>query len=157
VNKVLKMDFKGQTAVLSAVFVLVGMVFLVPAITEKALAVIKASATGTCGPEGDTHPCEFAIYNQHLYSGQWAMWPRVEGTSVTWQTSGNPAPGDEKGWVSVNVGANPKVATSVRLDFDNPNRIGGNNCDVAPRDAGTCHAGSGYTATFTYTLRLNNP
>ena len=154
-NKVLKMDL-GQTAVLSAVFVLVGMVFLVPAITEKALAVIKASATGTCGPEGNTHPCEFAIYNQHLYSGKWAMVPRVEGTSVSWETSGNPQPGDEKGWVSVNVGANPKVATSVRLDFDNPAE-GKNTCDLAPRDAGTCNAGIGYTATFTYTLRLNNP
>jgi hypothetical protein len=60
VNKVLKMDFKGQTAVLSA-FVLVGMVFLVPAITEKAQASIKAVVTGTCGPEGQTHPCELTF------------------------------------------------------------------------------------------------
>jgi hypothetical protein len=41
-SNVLKMNYKGQTTVLSAVFVLVGMMFLVPAITEKALA--KASA-----------------------------------------------------------------------------------------------------------------
>jgi hypothetical protein len=44
------MDYMGQTAVLSAVFVLVGMVFLVPAITEKALAGVKAVAKGICGP-----------------------------------------------------------------------------------------------------------
>ena len=150
------MDFRGQTAVLSAVFVLVGMVFLVPAITEKALAIIKASATGTCGPEGQNHPCEFAIYNQHLYSGKWAMLPTPSGTSVSWETSGNPAPGDEKGWVQYNVGANPKVAANVRLDFNNPAE-GRNTCDVVPSSAGTCDAGIGYIATFTYTLRVNNP
>jgi hypothetical protein len=42
------MDHRGQTAVLSA-FVLVGMMFLVPAITEKALGIIIAKAAGTCG------------------------------------------------------------------------------------------------------------
>src|SRR5215467_990200 len=113
------MDYKGQTAVLSAIFVFVGMMFLVPAITERALARIDATATGTCGPEGQTQPCEFKVVNQQLYSGQWAMWPKVEGTSVTWQTSGNPAPGDEKGWVSVNfgldVGPKSKDAKNVRL------------------------------------------
>jgi hypothetical protein len=154
VNKVLKMDFRGQTAVLSAVFVLVGLMFLVPAITEKALAIIKASATGTCGPEGQIHPCNFALYNKHLYSGKWDFLPTDSGTSVSWETSGNPPPGDEKGWVQYNVGANPKVAANVRLDFDNPAE-GSNKCDVVPSSAGTCHAGIGYIATFTYTLRVN--
>jgi len=109
------MDYKGQTAVLSA-FVLVGMMFLVLAITEKALAIIKASATGTCGPEGETHPCKFAFYNKHLYSGKWDHLPTDSGTSVSWQTSGA-FPGEEKGDVQYNVGANPKVAVNVRLDF----------------------------------------
>ena len=45
------MDYKGQTAVLSAFF-LVGMIFLVPAITEKALAGVDATATGTCVLKG---------------------------------------------------------------------------------------------------------
>jgi hypothetical protein len=40
------MDYMRQTAVLSAVFVLVGMMFLVPVITEKALGVIHATASG---------------------------------------------------------------------------------------------------------------
>jgi hypothetical protein len=37
-----KMDYKRQTTVLSVSLVLVGMMVLVPAINEKALATIKA-------------------------------------------------------------------------------------------------------------------
>lgn len=46
------MDHKGQTTVLAGVFVLVGMMFLVPATTGKAQAAIKAEAS--------TKPCCFA-------------------------------------------------------------------------------------------------
>ncbi|MGC2575218.1 MAG: hypothetical protein WA364_27245 [Candidatus Nitrosopolaris sp.] len=72
-NKVLKMDYKGQTTALSAVFFLVGMVFLVPAITEKALGVIYARASGVCGPEGHTHPCEFTFVSKELKQGKWIL------------------------------------------------------------------------------------
>jgi hypothetical protein len=35
------MDYMGQTTVLSVIFVLVGMMFLVPVMTEKALGRIE--------------------------------------------------------------------------------------------------------------------
>src|SRR5215831_2716222 len=101
------MDFKGQTAALSAVFVLVGMMFLVPAITEKALAIVNARATGTCGqPKGPyehTYPCEFTLVKKSLDKGKWASEPTQSGTVVTWSTTGNPAPGDEKGSVTYKI------------------------------------------------------
>jgi uncharacterized membrane protein len=52
-----KMDYKRQTTVLSVMFVLAGMVVLVPAITEKAEAKIFAEASGDCGPEGHSDKC----------------------------------------------------------------------------------------------------
>jgi len=74
------MDFKGRAAVLSAILILVGIIFLAPAITEKALAFVVAQVKGVCGvPFGEsgnkinplillshefqmlfqTHPCQF--------------------------------------------------------------------------------------------------
>jgi hypothetical protein len=146
------MDYRGQTAVLSAILVLVVMMFLVPAITEKALALIHATVKGVCGPEGQTHSCYLTFYDKHLYSGKWWMGPTGGGTSTSWQTSGTLplGTGDEKGWVQYSVeGLGP-----VKLDFDNP-AVGSNKCDVVPSSAGTCHAGIGSIATFTYTLRVN--
>jgi hypothetical protein len=52
-----KTDYKRQTTVLSVSFVLVGMMVLVPAINEKALATIDAHASGDCGPDGASHKC----------------------------------------------------------------------------------------------------
>jgi hypothetical protein len=40
-RRLLKMDYMGQTTVLSVIFVLVGMTFLVPVMTEKALGRIE--------------------------------------------------------------------------------------------------------------------
>jgi len=154
------MDFKGQTALLSAVLVLVGMVFLVPAITEKALAGISASATGTCGPEGQTHPCHFTLEGKTLDKGSWTSKPTQSGTLVTWSTTGvteTPAPGmahsvmwkvpgNEKGSVTYKVGYETAV-----LSFDNP-LIGSNKCSVSGIE-GSCTAGKGMNADFTYNLR----
>ena len=57
------MDYKRQTAVLSAIFVLVGMMFLVPSGTEKALAKALAMTLslgvspfgGKIGSDGTLH------------------------------------------------------------------------------------------------------
>jgi hypothetical protein len=164
VNKVFKqMDFKGQTAILSVILVLVGMMFLVPAITEKARATVHATAEGTCGPEGQTHPCEFTFVSKHLDTGTWISEPKQSGTRVTWSTTGarggieypgsppgNKAfyilPGDEKGSVTYKVGEETAV-----LSFDNP-VIGFNKCSVSGI-GGSCTAGKGYNAAFTYNLR----
>src|SRR5215813_8306438 len=120
------MDFKGQTALLSA-FVLVGMVFLVPAITENALAVVDATAEGVCGPEGQTHPCQFSLVGSHLDSGKWISKPTESGTLVTWSTTGLRGlfPGDEKGSVTYKVGDETAI-----LSFDSP-LVGSNKCSVS--------------------------
>jgi hypothetical protein len=152
------MDFKGQTAVLSAILVVVGMMILVPAITEKALAGVKAVARGTCGPEGQTHPCEFTLVSKGLSWGKWVADPTPSGTSVGWETSGKPLGGKELGNVQYKVGEG-----EANLWFSNPavGESGKNTCGVniwkgSPGLSGSCHAGSGIVATFTYTLRSVN-
>jgi hypothetical protein len=155
VNKVVKMDFKGQTAVLSA-FVLVGMVFLVSAITEKAQASIKAVVTGTCGPEGQTYPCVFTLVRKHLLYGSWQQEPSSGGENVGWKSIGGPD-GNEEGSVTYRVSGGGEA----QLSFGNP-MIGSNKCNVVivsgeGQLSGTCNAGKGYDAQFTYTLRGLNP
>ena len=152
----------GQTAVLLA-FVLVGMMFLVPAITGKALAAIHATASGQCGPEGQTHPCEFTFLSKHLdvcyhdnpttgqripYTcGEWVSEPSQSGTHVTWSTKGT-EPGPEEGSVTYKVGEETAV-----LSFENP-VIGYNKCSVSGIAEQTpCKAGKGLYADFTYNLR----
>jgi hypothetical protein len=111
------MDFKGQVAVLSA-FVLVGMILLVPTITEKALALTFASATGMCGPEGQRHPCELLLINKDLSDGKWNNDPtRGPSTSVSWYTSGKSLGGREEGYATYQVGDSDYNA---KLIFFNP-------------------------------------
>ncbi len=153
-NKVLKMDFKGQTAVLSA-FVLVGMVFLVPTMTEKALGAIHAIASGECGYIGQIHPCQFTLVSKTLDKGRWTSEPTQSGTVVTWETAGSPAPGDEKGSVTYKVGEG-----TVLLSFENP-VIGFNKCSVSMElhgisgSGGSCTVGKGQNAEFTYNLKTH--
>jgi hypothetical protein len=132
------------------------MVFLVPSITKKALASITAVATGTCGPEGQTHPCQFSLVGKSLDFGKWIGTPTESGTKVSWSTTGNEKaqhlvieglPGDEKGSVTYKVGEETAV-----LSFDNP-MIGFNKCSISGI-GGSCTAGSGYNdAVFKYDLR----
>jgi hypothetical protein len=157
------MDYKGQTA-LSAMFVLVGMMFLVPAITQKALASIHAVAEATCG--GRPHPCEFSFVNKALGGSSTSKWisePTKSGTRVTWATTAGGF-GDERGYVTYSIvdPAQPgyPVKRQANLVFDNP-QFGRNSCDVKILSggsgnsfSGSCHAGSGMNAAFTYTLRV---
>jgi hypothetical protein len=172
-NKVLKMDFKGQTTVLPAIFVLVGMMILVPATTEKALAIIHATATGTCGIatnlgvlNGIVHPCEFSLMNKKLIEGVWRASPTQSGTRVGWDTAGSSCAGNfgcpaanEEGWVLYKVGGG-----EAKLHFNSP-AVGSNKCDVEIVSGkgpdghgltGTCYAGPGNSALFTYTLHSEN-
>ncbi|MGC2571647.1 MAG: hypothetical protein WA364_09055 [Candidatus Nitrosopolaris sp.] len=140
----------GQTAVLSVILVLVGMMFLVPS-TEKALATIHAIATGKCATEIGSFPCEFKLDSMHLEKGTWVSTPTQSGTSATWSTAGNPQPGDEKGSVTYRVKITPGGSEETAiLSFDNP-LIGSNKCGIKGM-AGWCNAGSGYNAEFTYLL-----
>jgi hypothetical protein len=148
------MDYKGQTAVLSVIFVLVGMMFLVAAITEKALATVRGSATATCGPQ--KVECPLVWQSDHLVSGSWVNKPSISGLDVTWQTGGNAA-GNEEGWVLYKV-----EGVEAQLWFNNP-LVGSNECQVnlvpgkSSGMTGTCHAGKGMDAQFTFTLHNSNP
>ncbi len=145
------MDYKGQTAVLSVIFVLVGMVFLVPAVTEKALATVRGSATATCGPQ--KVECPLVWQADHLVSGWWVNKPSISGLDVTWQTGSNVAL-NEEGWILYKV-----EGGTAQLWFSNP-LVGSNECQVNQLSSGmtgTCHAGKGMDAQFTYTLHNSNP
>jgi hypothetical protein len=152
------MDFKGQTAVLSAILVIVGVIFLVPAITEKALAAIHATAKGACGP-GVGMACNFTLVKKDLKYGEWTSLPSESGNVVTWSTGGGSPIGDEEGSVTYKVtGPSGQEETAV-LHFKNP-VLGKNECDIKGI-GGSCHfeQGStldplrGYNADFTYNLR----
>ena len=152
------MDYRGQTAVLSAILVLVGM-FLVPAITEKALAVIHATAKGVCGPDGQTRPCLFSLAERHLVVGDWISQPTKYGTFVTWSTKGAGLVPDEKGSVGYFLypeGIHTRIAIVV-LSFENPT-FGSNKCGITYKEGentgGDCTAGKGMQAEFTYNLRV---
>jgi hypothetical protein len=145
-SNLLKMDYREQTAILLAIFVLAGMMFLVPAITEKALASIHAVARGTCGSTA----CQFTFLDKWLYNGRWTSEPTKTGTLVQWSTVRVPS-GNELGSVTYRVLG---LGTAV-LYFDNPT-IGSNSCRITtdPSTPGqSCHAGSGYNARFDYTLK----
>jgi hypothetical protein len=145
-----------------AMFVLViGMMFLVPAITQKALAGIRAVAEGTCRANTDRAlPCEFSFVNKSLNkAASWISEPTKSGTRVTWVTHGEGF-FDEFGYVTyslVDPGWKDLPKNEVKLYFINP-AIGRNSCDVKVLSglvSGSCHAGSGMNAAFTYTLRVN--
>jgi hypothetical protein len=146
--------------VLSVILVLVGMMILVPAITEKALAIIHATATGTCiNLEGHTVKCEFTFMDKKLISGIWCAYPTKSGERVGWDTAGsscsgaNFTPKDEEGWVLYKVGMG-----EAKLHFNSP-AVGSNKCNVEIVSgqgehglSGACHAAVGHSAAFTYTL-----
>lgn len=147
------------------------MVFLVSAITKKALAIIHASATGTCGIatnlgvfNGIAHPCEFTFMNKELKQGIWCTNP-TSGTRAQWGTAGSSCSGssfipkNEQGWVLYKVGGG-----EAKLHFNSP-AVGSNNCNVeivsgqGPDGhglSGTCYAAIGHSAAFTYTLHSPN-
>ncbi len=166
-NKVLKqMDYKGQTAVLSAILILVGMIFLVPAITEKALAIVQGRAYGTCGPEGQTHPCQFTFLEKELHGAdasnvKWAEdvgcydthgsrvgAPVPPCDRVGWETRGFPAEcmreAGHVGFLAAKVGCDElgsvrfKVGGRVAsLIFVSPGALGSPaECEIKIDDAG---------------------
>lgn len=87
------------------------------------------------------------------------MDPTPSGTSVGWETSGKTLGDKELGNVEYKVGGG-----EANLWFSNPavGESGKNTCGVdiwkgsPPGLSGSCHAGSGIVATFTYTLRSVN-
>jgi hypothetical protein len=158
------MDFKRQTAVLSAL-VLVGMMFLVPAITGGALgkttATVKATISGypTLGLSAD-------LVEKRLIEGKWVVEPRCVNIECTWTTEGSPLGGPEEGYVIYTFTSPPPIHTEVPLNakvifkWHNP-RFGTNTCDVVPLSPIThigkfqvnrCHITQGNFATAEYNL-----
>jgi hypothetical protein len=144
-----------RTTELSLVFVLVGMMSLVPIITGQALASVNAVATieqKGCEP----FRCTFTVYGSHLDSGKWVVPPTASGNTVRWKTTGNPPPGNEDG--VVNIEAHGGAHGIKHLVFHNP-VLGVNSCKVlaltgGSNFVGSCDAGSGQNADFTYTFRV---
>jgi hypothetical protein len=88
------MDHKGKTAVLSAIFVLVGMICLNCA-SEKGLAYasIHAVAKATCGAGMFTHYCDFKLVRSVLMDGgKWFLEPTASGTFVQWGAEDDSVP-----------------------------------------------------------------
>jgi hypothetical protein len=164
VNKVNKIDHNAQTAVmLLAIFLCGGMMFVVPSITEKAMATndntIEARAEGQCGPTGDVKPCILTWGGQHMYHGYFQLSPSKGPTEVaTWKSANNGRALDNEGYVYYEFGGNSAANRGiVQLDFYNPGN-GANTCHVnvikgGPGGAsGRCTISSGNTALAVYTL-----
>jgi hypothetical protein len=78
---ILKMDYKRQTTVLSLMFVLLGMMFIVPAMTEKALATIDATARLSASESA------FINVRGHLYAGIFDPPPILRSSKeIVWGT-----------------------------------------------------------------------
>jgi hypothetical protein len=167
------MDFKGQTAVLSAILVLVGMIFLVHAITEKALAEytptiqIHATAKGVCTAATPnmprvtnavvTHPCQFTFEGKNLEKGKWTSSPSESGTDVTWSAEATCTARLCLGGVLGESGIIGSVTYKVGeetavLSFENP-VIGYNKCGISGIGGSCTGPGKGYNAEFQYNLR----
>jgi hypothetical protein len=152
VNKhwcVLKIHYKRQTTVLSIMFVLVGMMFLVPVITEKAQASINANAF--------TRLCCFSHVRAHMYTGSFLAGPRPPGwpfepitNELIWTTIGPVPYGDERGYVSADVGPSH---IPVIFHFNNP-ASGSNTCsgERAGPVIVTCAISSGVHANARFTV-----
>jgi hypothetical protein len=146
---ILKMD-KRQTAVLSVMFIVVGMMFVVPAMIERAQAIISATA--------HTNRCCFSIVRSHLNFGLWTVRPKlVSPTEIFWSTRGKtfPFPGTERGYVVTDVG--PGHIVQVTFHFNSPSlpTLGNpNTCSIDP-PVGICHIPRlGTVVTATYELSL---
>jgi hypothetical protein len=158
------MDYKGQTTVLAAIFVLVGMVFLVPTITEKALAVVTGAVYGTCGapdsqPQID-NPCVFTISGVELKGAdapnvKWTSYPACinpqtgdrnpDCTSLSWATKGDCLTFAMTDFLSAKAGCDEQGTVQVKvggggeasLYFNSPGRLGiPSQCEVRILDAG---------------------
>ena len=139
------MHYKRQTAVLSVMFVLVGMMFLVPAITGKAMAgTIVVRADGKCG----TTPCHLTFIRDRLYKGSIVGTPTRDGTVVYW-TLRSPA----GGYVEYIAQGGGKVVLS-HFTFS-ADIIGANSCTISilppvPGLYKTCDKGSGLNTEMFY-------
>jgi hypothetical protein len=157
--RILKMDYKRQTAVLSVMFILVGMMFLVSAMTEKAHARIvgnvRVEDVFFCRHAHPTPPC-FTNIQGHMYQGKFVRSP-TGLLSIHWETVGTSTifgGGTERGYVSATV-LNRYGGSfgPVTFHFYNPAK-GTNTCSVDPPTIGKCTIAQGADATADYLVRV---
>jgi hypothetical protein len=146
----LKMDYKKQTTVLSVMFVLVGMMFVVPAMTEKGMAqisVVNARADGRCG----TTPCDLRLITYVLIHGFWRFTPTRDGTFVFWRAEAPHGLGTILGAVTYGIFHDGERVGTAIFTFLNP-IVGPNACTITtiPSVPGACDKGSGHNAMFFY-------
>jgi hypothetical protein len=143
---ILKMDYKQQTTVLSVIFVLVGMMILVPAITGKAEAVINA----TVRLHGEAAKLTWTLLEAHMNLGVFTRQPTQKGDQIGWNTRGTDASGhDENGFVKYGTGAG-----DITFRFNNP-FIGTNTCKMTvenPTLRVDCSITQGNFASLTYNV-----
>jgi hypothetical protein len=139
--------------ILTVIFALVGMMVIVPAIAEKALATIDATARLSASQS------VFTNVRGHLYAGMFDPPPIIRSPKeITWATF-NPIYGNERGYVvATTVGFEPHYFSGVTtFHFNNPAR-GDNTCDtelsstLSPYLVASCHITAGVRAVATYTV-----
>ena len=142
------MDYKRQTTVLSVTFVLVGMIFLVPAITGNAEAIIRATVL----LHGHAAKLTWTLLAAEMIHGAFTERPTQKGDQISWTTHGfiiPPFGGDEVGFVKYGTGAG-----DVKFDFNDP-FIGKNTCKITvenPGLRGDCSITQGNTASAFYNV-----
>jgi hypothetical protein len=149
-GRIVKIAYRRHTTELSLVFVLVGMMFLVPVMTENALGYIGASARISY-----LHVFPTTVRG-HMDVGYFASGPTfIRGSyptdSIIWETRGHGLfGGNEKGYVQADT-----PTGLLTFDFSNP-LTGLNTCSVvAPIfTTHTCTITQGHIARATYHVSI---
>jgi hypothetical protein len=142
------MDYKGQTTV-SVIFVLVEMIFMVPAISEKAEAVINATVL----LHGQAAKLTWTLREAHMNCGVFTRQPTQKGDQIGWNTRGlgsETCYHEEAGFVKYGTGAG-----DVTFDFKSP-FVGTNTCKITvqnPALRGDCSITQGNFASAFYNVR----
>jgi len=142
------MDYKLQTRVLSVILVLVGMTFLVPAISGKAEAVINASVL----LHEQAAKLTWTLLATHMGCGVFTKQPTQKGDQIAWNTRGTGGEmcyHHEEGFVKYGAGAG-----DVTFRFKSP-FVGANTCEITvqnPALRGDCRITQGNTASAFYNV-----
>jgi hypothetical protein len=147
---------KRQTAEITVAFVIiVGMMFLVPAITGRALGETLAQVFRT--------NVDFTGKTYYLDAGSFVNSPPPDAfndNKVYWSTMGGLIWGDEKGYVQYHVlTKDKKDLGTVTFQFSNPAK-GANTCSVhaSSGDVATkCSISQGGYSTVNYCVWYNSP
>ena len=144
----MKVDKRTTTTkcLVHVIFVLVGMMVIVPAITEKAHASIAGHAFSPF------YTFSKVIGIMYPFAGIFTTPPKLLAGDhdIVWATAGY-IYGNEFGQVNADVGGK-----AVQFHFFNP-AVGRNDCFVVPPELGSCSITQGVHSTATYHVSLPPP